>query len=160
ARNSENAKQRRMRSSLMHDSGATGPVRDPDLTLAAAARLSLGCVRDAAAVDRHDLAGESLDVGLIVADAQRRNAPFLQRALQVDENAILEIGIERRERLVHEQQFRAAQDRSAQSDALTLAAAERRRHAAQKRADFQDLDHATRIDRGTTGARVAEQQVV
>ena len=67
--------------------------------------------------------GQALDLARVVTDEQCGHLPLGQDTLQIRENALLQAHIERGQGFVHQQHFRATQERSPQSHALTLPAA-------------------------------------
>jgi hypothetical protein len=65
----------------------------------------------------------------------------------------LRCGVERGQRLVHQQQARAGRQRAGDRDALALAAGERVGPALQQVADAQQLDHLVEFDAARARAR-------
>ena len=74
----------------------------------------------------HDdhLGCKTTNINLVVAHEERRNLPFFEQVLQIDEDALLQIRVERGERLIHQEQLRAGEHRAAEGNALCLTAAE------------------------------------
>ena len=80
----------------------------------------------AVAHDRDALA-ERHRLDLVVRDVDRRHAEAVVQLRERGAHADAELGVEVRERLVHEEGLRLADDRAAHRDALALAAGERGR---------------------------------
>ncbi|MNN46445.1 hypothetical protein D3C81_1608270 [compost metagenome] len=57
-----------------------------------------------------------------MADVQHRDVEFVVQALQVGQDFTFALGIQRRQWLIHQQQFRAGEQRAGDADALSLTA--------------------------------------
>ena len=57
-----------------------------------------------------------------MADVQHRDVQFVVQAFQVRQNLALALAVEGRERLIHQQQLRAGEQRPGDADTLALAA--------------------------------------
>ena len=92
----------------------------------------------ALAHDRHEV-GHRHRLGLVVRDVQRRRPEPLLQALDLAAHRRAQLGVEVRERLVHEEDRRLAHDRPRQRDALSLAAREVPRPAVEQVRDLERL---------------------
>ena len=95
------------------------PVRRPVVDLARGCEL----LQVALAHHGHQV-GHRGRLGLVVGDVQRRDAELLLEPLDLTASRHPELGVEVRERLVHQEYRRLADDRPRQGDALALPARE------------------------------------
>ena len=82
-----------------------------------------------------------------VADIEDRHPDLVAQPLEVGQDLLLARGVERGERLVHQQQPRAREQRAADRDALLLAAGEAGGPAIEQVADAEQLDDAGDLGR-------------
>ena len=75
---------------------------------------------------------------LVVRDVDRRHSELALDLLDVGAHLDAELGVEVRQRLVHQERLRLAHDRAAHRDALPLAARERPRLPLQERLEVED----------------------
>ncbi|MCY1440430.1 hypothetical protein D3C76_465090 [compost metagenome] len=68
------------------------------------------------------MVGQPRDFILGVADVQHRDVEFVVQALQVGQDFTFALGIQGRQRFVHQQQFRAGEQGAGDADALSLTA--------------------------------------
>ncbi|MNC15835.1 hypothetical protein D3C75_636660 [compost metagenome] len=68
------------------------------------------------------MVGQPRDLILGVADVQHRNVELVVQPLQVRQDFTFALGIQRRQGLVHQQQFRAGEQGAGDADALSLTA--------------------------------------
>ena len=93
---------------------------------------------DDAVVHHGDLVGHRHRLELVVGDVDRGRAdPVVQRA-QLADHQLAELGVERAERLVHQEALRPAHDGAAERDALAVAAGEARHRPVEQMVDAQD----------------------
>ena len=95
-----------------------------------------GLLEPAVAHDR-DAVAHRHRLGLVVRDVERRRAELLVQAREVRAHLDAQLGVEVRQRLVHQERLRLAHDRAPERDALALAAGERARAAREQVADAQ-----------------------
>src|SRR6185437_816413 len=108
--------------------------------------------RDAAsAVEQDRGIGEPRDLRNRVGDVDDRNTKRGAQTLDVIEDLAPAREVERRQRLVHQQDPRLREERAADRDALALAAGKRRRPPAQHRLQTEKLDHLRRLDDALVG---------
>ena len=103
----------------------------------------------AAAGEQHDRVGEARDLVDGVADVDDRQSRLVAEPLDVGQDLLLQSRVERRQRLVHQQQARVRQQRAADRDPLLLAAGKVGRATVEERADVEK-----RRDRGERPARL------
>ena len=117
---------------------------------------------DLAEVHHGDAVAEELDRGEVVGDEQAREAELLLQVAQQVEDGRLHGDVERRHRLVGDQQARRDAERPREADALALPARELVRVAvAQLGAQpdrVEELDHAP-VERGAAGEPVQPQRL-
>ena len=95
-------------------------------------------LEDAVLEDRDAVAhGQSL--GLVVRDVDGRDAETTRQRRDLRAGLDAELGVEVRQRLVHEEHLGAAHDRTAHGDALTLTTGERLRLAAEVGLEVEQL---------------------
>ncbi|MCY1372295.1 hypothetical protein D9M69_594920 [compost metagenome] len=75
-----------------------------------------------AVAEQHDMVGQPRNFILGVADVQHRDVEFVVQALQVGQDFTFALGIQGRQRFVHQQQFRAGEQGAGDADALSLTA--------------------------------------
>ncbi|MNY57406.1 hypothetical protein D3C86_1936090 [compost metagenome] len=68
------------------------------------------------------MVGQPRNLILGVADVQHRDVEFVVQALQVGQDFTFALGIQGRQRFVHQQQFRAGEQGAGDADALSLTA--------------------------------------
>ena len=102
---------------------------------------------DAALGEHDDVGGEPRHLGDRVADIDDRDADLVAQPLDVGQDLGLARLVERGERLVHQQEARAGEQRPADRDALLLAAGESARPAVEQRADAEQLDDVVEVAR-------------
>ena len=108
---------------------------------------------DDAVVHHGDHVGHRHGLELIMRDIDRRRAePVMQRA-QFTDHRLAHFGIERAERLVHQETFRLAHDRPPERDALPVAAGKTRHRPVEKMRNAQD---ARRFHHPPVGLRRAD----
>ena len=108
------------------------------------------------------MVGEPLDLRHVVGDVERRQRQAVAQPLEERQDVGLGGVVERRQRLVHQQQPRLRQQRAAERDALALAAGEIARRAVEQRREAAEVDHlvpADRRRRPRAGRRRAEAQI-
>ena len=98
---------------------------------------------DAAAVHHHDAIGERHRLDLVVGDVDGRRPDLVMQMLDLRARRNAQLGVEVRQRLVHQEDRGLAHDRARQRDALALAARQLARTA----------DAAGRRARPSTAAR-------
>src|SRR6266404_595729 len=116
-----------------------------------------------------DAIGESHGLVLVVRDKEESDADFALQGLQLALHLLAQIGVERGERLIEQQELRSIDERAGESDALLLAAAEGRRARTGEAAHFnhaQSFFHASgdfrfrrRLDPETVSDIVANVQM-
>ena len=87
---------------------------------------------DDAVVQHGDPLAERHRLHLVVGDVQRRHAEALVQPHELRPHLHAELGVEVRERLVHQERLRVPNDRPAHRDALALAARQRARLAVEQ----------------------------
>ena len=93
---------------------------------------------DHALVHDRDLVGHRHRFELIVGDVDRGRLDAVVQLAQLADHEVAELGIERAERLVHEEGHRPADDGAAERDALAVAAGESRHRLIQQMIDAQE----------------------
>ena len=94
-----------------------------------------------ALVHQHDLVGEAFDLGDRVGDVDDRQRQPIAQPLEERQDLVLGRAVERRQRLVHQEQLGLRQQRPADRDPLALAAGKLARSAVEQRRDAEQLDH-------------------
>src|SRR3546814_20044220 len=89
--------------------------------------------------DFDHLRREAIDLGAVVADVENRQLELVTNPLDHRHDIAAPRRVERRERLVHPQEFGGGEQRAADSDALRLAARQALRPAPQKMANAPKL---------------------
>ena len=79
---------------------------------------------DAAVVHHRDAVRQRERLGLVVRDVDERDADFLLQVDELELHLLAQLGVERGERLVEQQELRAVDQRARDRDALLLAAGE------------------------------------
>ena len=82
---------------------------------------------DATGLDQHEMVGEALDLGEVVADVQDRDRERGVQRLEIGQDLVLAQAVEPGQRLVHQQQPGLREQRAADRDPLALAAREAQR---------------------------------
>ncbi len=103
-------------------------------------------IYDHAQVHHHHLIGEGQRLGLVVGDVDRGDAETTLQRRDLRTGLDAELGVEVRQRLVHEEHLRLAHDRTAHGDTLTLTAREGLRLAGQVGLEVEELrslEHAS-----------------
>ncbi|MNZ84545.1 hypothetical protein D3C78_1033070 [compost metagenome] len=95
-----------------------------------------------ALVEQHHVVGQARHLVGGVADVEHRDVQLVVQTLEVGQDLLLALEIERRQRLVHQQQARAGEQRAGDADALALAAGQALGHALEQVADAEQLEHA------------------
>ena len=85
-----------------------------------------------------DLVGHRHRLELVVRDVDRGRLQAIVQRAQLAAHQVAELGIERAERLVHQERLRLAHDRAAQRDALAVAARQAGDRAVEQMLDAQD----------------------
>ena len=109
---------------------------------------------DASAIDHHRAIAERVDLAMAVRDIDHWNAPGVIGAAQVVHDARLDGVVERRERLVEQQQRRLGDERTGQRRTLTFAAGDIRRTAVEEIGDERprrSSRHAVAVRPATRG---------
>ncbi|BBK33495.1 hypothetical protein STHU_41290 [Allostella humosa] len=111
---------------------------------------------------QHDRAGEARHLVDRVADIEDRDARFVAQAFDVRQDLGLAGMVEGGQRLVHQEDARAGQQRPADRHPLALAARQPGRPAIQEMVDAEDRHHPVQAVAavGRTGEPAAIQQVV
>ena len=105
---------------------------------------------DPAAVEQHDAIGHRHRLDLIVRHVHHRDPELpLQRA-DLRAHVLPQLGVEVRQRLVHQADRRFGDDRAAERDALLLAAGELRRLAVEQRREPEEIGDAFASRRATS----------
>ena len=91
---------------------------------ARAFRSSGPCATRAAAFHHHEVVGQPRHFVGRVADVEHGDLQFVVQAFEVGQDFVLAREVERGQRLVHQQQARAGEQRAGDGDALALAARE------------------------------------
>ena len=98
------------------------------------------------AVHHQDVIGQPRDLVRRVADIEHRNLKLIVQALQVRQDLLLALQIQRRQRLVHQQHARVDGQRPRDADTLALAAGERCRLAIQQMRNAKQLDRVLKAE--------------
>ena len=98
-------------------------------------------LHDAPLVEHADPIGHGQRLDLVVRDEEGRIALSLLQVLQLHPQRLAQLGVQIRERLVHQEDPRVAHDRPADGHALHLAAGQACGLALQQMADAQHLGH-------------------
>ena len=101
----------------------------------------------APAVHQHDRVREPHDLLDRMAHVDDQDPQLVAQPLDVREDLALALGVERRERLVHEQEARLREEGAADRDALLLAAGETPRSPVEQVADAEEIDDRVERDR-------------
>ena len=104
---------------------------------------------DAAVTEQHHLVGERQRLADVVRDVEHRDAPLVADAQQPGQDALAQLHVDRRERLVEQQQAGIGGERARQRDALALPARKRGGIPVEHVPDVQ------RVDRGLRARPVA-----
>ncbi|VWX46880.1 hypothetical protein NOVOSPHI9U_10354 [Novosphingobium sp. 9U] len=92
-----------------------------------------------------DLVGQALDFGTVMADVQDGYAQFVAHALDHPHDFLTPRGVERCERLVHQQHAGAREQRPSNGHALGFASREMPRHAIEQVLDAKKRDRIARL---------------
>ena len=96
-------------------------------------QLLQGSARDDATdLDQHEMVGEALDLGEVVADVKDRNGERGMQRLEIGQDLVLAQAIESGQRLVHEQQLGLREQGAPDRDALAFAARQAKRGPIEK----------------------------
>jgi hypothetical protein len=90
--------------------------------------------------------GQSNDLSRCVADVHDRDAQLGVQALDVGQDLLLSLAVERGERFIHQQQTRVDRQCACDADALAFAAGETLRLAIEQRTDTEQLDSVIEAD--------------
>jgi hypothetical protein len=99
-----------------------------------------------AVAEQHEVVGQARHFILGVADIQHRDVQFVVQALQVRQDFAFALGVERRQRFIHQQQFRAGEQRAGDADSLAFPAGQVLRMAIQQVADAQQFGGLGHVD--------------
>ena len=115
-----------------------------------------------ALVEKNHLVAEAFDLGHVVGNVEDRQREMIAQLFNERENLRLRPAVQRRKRLIHQQDLRLRQQGAANADALTLASREIARRTVQKRTDSQEVDDFVEVDRGSVMLllRSAEEQIL
>ena len=97
--------------------------------------------------DHPDPLGQRGGVAEVVGDEQRRQRQVAEHVLQLAAHDRARVGVERRQRLVEQQDLRVARQRAGDRDALALAARQRARALVGEVADAQALEQRADVAR-------------
>ena len=113
-------------------------------------------------VEKNHLVAEALDLGHVVGNVEDRQREMIAQLFNERENFRLRPAVQRRKRLIHQQDPRLREQGAANADALTLSSGEIAWRTIQKRTDSQKVDDFVEVDRGSVMLLVgsAEQQVL
>ena len=114
-----------------------------------------------ALVEQNHLVAEALDLGHVVGHVEDRQREMIAQLFNERENLRLRPAVQRRKRLIHQQDLRLSQQRAANADPLTLASREIAWRTVQKRTDSQEVDDFVEVDRGSVMLlhRSAEEEI-
>ena len=115
-----------------------------------------------ALVEKNHLVAEALDLGHVVGNVEDRQREMIAQLFNERENLRLRPAVQRRKRLIHQQDLRLSKQGAANADALTLASREIAWRTVQKRTDSQEIDDFVEVDRGSVMLlhRSAEEQIL
>ena len=115
-----------------------------------------------ALVEKNHLVAEALDLGHVVGNVEDRQREMIAQLFDERENLRLRPAVQRRKRLIHQQDLRLSQQGAANADALTLASREIAWRTVQKRTDSQEVDDFVEVDRGPVmlSHRSAEDEIL
>ena len=118
-------------------------------------------LQDLALVHHDDLIGKRHRLVLVVGDEHGRRLQALVQLAQLDAHQLAEFGVERTQRLVHQERLRLAHDRAAQRDTLAVAAREPADARTEQVFDAQDARHFldAAVDLGARQAFVAQRKL-
>ncbi len=114
----------------------------------------------AAAVDDRDAVGHAQRLVLVVRDEQRRRTAGALQCANLVAQLMTDAGIERRQRLVEQQQLRFDHERPRERDALLLPAGQHRDAARRMRRQSDPLEHVQRAPAPHVGRDAAHPQPV
>jgi hypothetical protein len=89
-------------------------------------------------VHHRDLVGHGHGLHLVVGDVDRGRVDAVVQLAQLAHHQVAELGVERAERLVHQEAFRPAHDRAPERHALAVAAGEARDGAVEQVVDPEE----------------------
>ncbi len=92
------------------------------------------------------MVGQSGHLILRVTDVQHRDFQFIVQALQVRQDFVFSLTVERCQRFVHQQQLRAGEQRTGDADSLPFATGKVLRVTLQQMADSQQFRGMTHVD--------------
>ena len=111
----------------------------------------------AAGVEQHQVVGQPRHLVHRVRDVDDGQRQFGLQPFQVGQDLGLACGVQRRQRLVHQQQLRAGGQRARDRHALAFSARQRGRAALHQAADAQQRDHRFQRQRRGAAARTKAQ---
>src|SRR5580700_5793851 len=112
-------------------------------------------------VEKNHLVAEALDLGHVVGNVEDRQREMIAQLFNERENLRLRPAVQRRKRLIHQQDLRLSKQGAANADALALASGQIAWRTVQKRTDSQEIDDFVEVDRGSVMLlrRSAEEQI-
>ena len=113
-------------------------------------------------VEKNHLVAEALDLGHVVGNVEDRQREMIAQLFNERENLRLRPAVQRRKRLIHQQDLRLSKQGAANADALSLASGQIAWRTVQKRTDSQEIDDFVEVDRGSVMLlhRSAEEQIL